>query len=59
MTYEVVIEERRRYVILADGPDVKIAEDDALLRYHRMAKRGELVPHDTEKPVIRSIERLK
>jgi hypothetical protein len=52
MVYEVEIEERRRYTILADGMDSLDARRDAVETYCRLIKSGDLVPHTVLKPRV-------
>lgn len=59
MVYEVVIEERRTYVIMAEGNSVRDARQDALESYCRLKKSGELIPHKVSKPKILVTEARK
>lgn len=52
MVYEVEIEERRRYTVLATGTDSIDARKDAFETYCRLIKSGDLIPHTVLKPRI-------
>jgi hypothetical protein len=57
MVYEVVIEERREFVIIGEGKSVIEGQRDALDAYHRLIKSGELAPHTVRKPRVLTAER--
>lgn len=52
MVYEVVIEERREYVLIGEGKNGIEAQQDALEAYCRLSKSGELVAHAVRKPRV-------
>lgn len=58
-TYDLVIEERRRYTVQGSGTSKFEAEQDAVERFHRLIKSGDLVADTVSKPKIISVVLLK
>lgn len=57
-TYEFVINEIRTYTVQGDGRSRLEAEQEAIERFHRLQKSGELVCDTVSKPrVVREVKR--
>lgn len=49
-TYEFEIIETRKYIVQGDGHGHFEAEQDAIERFHRLTKSGDMTPHTVSKP---------
>lgn len=57
--YEFEITEVRRYTVQGSGHGAFEAEQDAIERYHRLAKSGDLIAHTVGKPKVISTTLVK
>lgn len=57
--YEYVLKETRTYVLVASGRNELEANQEVKGLFHRLAKRGELVPYSVSKPTVVTKERIR